>query len=67
VFVADQHGQDVKPAEPIFLKKIALEISYTTMLKFFLNEVSNIGPCGIKVAASAISAIRSTHHSLRGP
>ncbi len=67
MFVADQHGQDVKPAEPIFLKKIALEIIYTTILKFFQNEVSNIGPRGVKVAASAISAVRRTHHSLRGP
>ncbi len=67
MFVVDQHGQDVKPAELIFLKKIVLDVGYTTMLKFFQNEVSNIEPCGIKVAALAISAIRSTHHSLRGP
>ncbi len=67
MFVADQHSQDVKTGCLISLKKIALDVSYTTISKFFQYEVPNIGPCSIKVAASAISAIRSTHHSLLGP
>ncbi len=67
MFVADQHGEGVKTGRSIFFKKVALDVSYTTISTFFQNEVSNIGSRGIKVAALAISAIRSTHHSLRGP
>ncbi len=67
MFVVDQHGQGVNTAEPILLDEIVLDVGYTTIPKFFQNEVSNIGPRGIKVAASAISAIGHTHHLLRGP
>ncbi len=67
MFVTDQHSQGVKSAESISLKKIVLDVGYTTILKVFQYEVSNIGPRGIKVAAWAISAIRSTHHLLRVP
>ncbi len=67
MFVANQHGQDVKTAEPIGLKKIFLDVSYTTILKFFQYEEANIEPCGFKVAALVISAIGHTHHLLRVP
>ncbi len=67
MFVVDQHGQGVNTAEPISLNKIVLDVGYTTIPKFFQNEVSNIGPRGTKVAASTISAIGHTHHLLRGP
>ncbi len=67
MFVADQHGQGVKSAESISLKKIALDAGYTTITKLFQNEVAKIGPRGFKVAALVISAIGRTHHLLRGP
>ncbi len=65
MFVADQHGQGVKTAEPICLKKIVPDVSYTTIPKLFQYEGANIEPRGIKVAALVISAIGRTHHSLR--
>ncbi len=67
MFVADQHGQGVKTAESISLKSIALNVGYTTISKLFQYERANIKPRGIKVAALVISAIRHTHHLLRGP
>ncbi len=67
MFVADHHGQSVKTAKPVSLKKIALNVGYTTILKFFQYEEANIEPRGIKVAALVISAIGRTHHVLRVP
>jgi hypothetical protein len=67
MFVVDQHGQDVKTALLIYFYKIALDVGYPTIPKFFQYEEANIGPCGIKVAALVISAIGRTHHLLRGP
>jgi hypothetical protein len=67
MFVADQHGQGIKTAEPIFLKKIALDVGYTTIPKFFQYEEANIEPRGFKVAALVISAIGRTHYLLRVP
>ncbi len=67
MFVADQHGQGVKTAEPIFLKKIALDVSYTTIPKIFQYEEENTKPRSFKVAALVISAIGRTHHLLRVP
>ncbi len=67
MFVADQHSQDVKTGCLISLKKIALDVSYTTILKFFPYEGENTKPRGFKVAALVISAIGRTHHLLRVP
>ncbi len=65
MFVADQHGQGVKTAKPIFLEKIALDVSYTTIPKLFQYEGENTKPRGFKVAALVISAIGRTHRLLR--
>jgi hypothetical protein len=67
MFVVDQHGQGVKTAKLIPIKKIALDVAYTTIPKFFQYEEENTKPRGFKVAALVISAIGRTHHSLRGP
>ncbi len=66
-FVVDQRGHGVKTGRSISFEKIALDVSYTAISKLFQNEVSNIGPRGIKVIVSVISAIRRTHHLLRVP
>ncbi len=67
MFVADQHGQGVKTAKPICLKKIVPDVSYTTIPKCFQYEGANIEPRGFKVAALVISAVGRTHHLLRVP
>ncbi len=67
MFVVDQHGQGVKTAERIFLKTIALDVGYTTILKLLQFEGENTKPRGFKVAALVISAIGHTHHLLRVP
>ncbi len=67
MFVTDQHSQGVKTALLIYFYKIALDVSYTMILKLFQYEEANIEPRGIKVAALVIPAIGRTHHLLRGP
>jgi hypothetical protein len=67
MFVADQHGQGVKMGRSISLKKIALDVGYTTILKLFQYEGENTKPRSFKVAALVISAVRRTHHLPRIP
>jgi hypothetical protein len=57
----------VKSAESISLKKVALDVGYIAIPKFFQYEEENTKPRSFKVAALVISAIGRTHHSLRGP
>ncbi len=62
MFVVAQHNQGVKTGRSISLKKMALDVSYTTIPKLFQYEGENTKPRGFKVAALVISAIIGLSH-----